>query len=434
MQLAELAAIGLDWDGPVVRQQERFDRYARCDRHPRRGRPDVRVLLQPPRDPRGGRRAARRRRSPIPGTCRELTAAERAARREVRPPAVRLRAPGDPITVEDLVRGPFTGVPDDVVLRRNDGVPAYNLAVVVDDAAQGDRPGRAGATTCWRRRPARPSCSDLLGLPRRQLRPRPAGGRRRRRAAGQAPRRGHARGPRAESTPGRVVAALARSLGVPIETSAATAADALTVFDRRRPARPRPGAGAARRPATILVVSADVDDLARVLGYQGAVDERGGISELGPDLLVVPFWTPPFCAAVVRAAELVGFDSDPDDPVPGHEVSLATISPRLYEAVQDDLGRRIWPQLQEVWPLIDYHGLRDAFVIRYAMGEQESLRVHHDVAQVSALGEARRRPRRRRAALPTPGRRQRRRCRSGRCWPGRRSSPTPTRRRPCGAV
>ena len=127
----------------------------------------------------------------------------------------------------------------------------------------------------------------------------------------------------------------------------------------------------------------DVDDLARVLGYHGAIDERTGVSELGPDLHVVPFWTARFCAAIVRAAELVGYASDPDDPVPGHEVSLATISPRLYEEVQDDLGRRIWPQLRQVWPLIDYHGLRDGFVIRYAMGEQESLRVHHDVAQVS---------------------------------------------------
>ena len=33
--------------------------------------------------------------------------------------------------------GPYTGRVDDVVLQRNDGVPAYNLAVVVDDAAQG---------------------------------------------------------------------------------------------------------------------------------------------------------------------------------------------------------------------------------------------------------------------------------------------------------
>ncbi len=64
-------------------------------------------------------------------------------------------------------------------------------------------------------------------------------------------------------------------------------------------------------------------------------------------------------------------------------MSLAAISPRLYQAVQDDLGSRIWPQLRQTWPLIDYHGLRDAFVIRYAVGEQEELRQHHDVAQVS---------------------------------------------------
>jgi hypothetical protein len=127
-----------------------------------------------------------------------------------------------------------------------------------------------------------------------------------------------------------------------------------------------------------------LDDLARVLGYQGAMDERTGVEVIGPELLVVPFWTPEFCRAVIRAAELVGFAPDPDDPVPGHEVSLAAISPALYQAVERDLGVRIWPQLQQVWPLIDYHGLRDAFVIRYAPGEQESLREHHDVAQVSA--------------------------------------------------
>jgi hypothetical protein len=97
------------------------------------------------------------------------------------------------------------------------------------------------------------------------------------------------------------------------------------------------------------------------------------------------FWTPEFCDTIIRASEAVGaFEQNEDDPVPGHEVSLATISPRLYQAVQDDLGTRIWPQLLTVWPLIDYHGLRDAFVIRYALGEQEELRPHHDVAQVSA--------------------------------------------------
>ena len=128
----------------------------------------------------------------------------------------------------------------------------------------------------------------------------------------------------------------------------------------------------------------ELDDLERILSYRDAVDERAGLREVGPELLVVPFWTESFCRAVVRAATLVGFTPDLDDPVPAHEVPLVAISPQLHHAVEADLGRRVWPQLQTVWPLIDYHGLRDAFVIRYAMGEQESLRQHHDIAQVSA--------------------------------------------------
>lgn len=130
---------------------------------------------------------------------------------------------------------------------------------------------------------------------------------------------------------------------------------------------------------------ADVSDLQRLLGYRGAVDDRDELRIIGPELLVMPFWTPSFCATIIAAAEAVGaFEPQPDDPVPGHEVSLAVISPRLFEAVQDDLAGRVWPVLRREWPYVDFHGLRDAFVIRYAMGEQESLRVHHDVAQVSA--------------------------------------------------
>ncbi len=126
------------------------------------------------------------------------------------------------------------------------------------------------------------------------------------------------------------------------------------------------------------------DDLQQILGYRGAVDGQIGVRSLGHEVLVVPFWTPTFCTTVIRAAEAAGaFEPQPHDPVPGHEVSLALISPRLFEAVEIDLGVRIWPQLQTVWPYIDYCGLRDVFVIRYAMGEQEHLRMHHDIAQLS---------------------------------------------------
>ncbi|MCU1360364.1 MAG: hypothetical protein JWN99_1653 [Ilumatobacteraceae bacterium] len=132
------------------------------------------------------------------------------------------------------------------------------------------------------------------------------------------------------------------------------------------------------------------DDLERVLAYNGAmadeVDPPGAeqLTRVGDELYVTPFWTPEMCSAVIRAAEAVGaFEQQPDDPVPGHEVSLAVISPRLFETVQDDVGLRIWPRLRTVWPYVDYHGMRDVFVIRYALAEQESLRIHHDVAQLS---------------------------------------------------
>ena len=128
-----------------------------------------------------------------------------------------------------------------------------------------------------------------------------------------------------------------------------------------------------------------MDDLERILGYADAIDTSAAITKVGDELFTMSCWTPQFCSALIRAAEAAGgFSAQPGDPVPGHEISLALISPRLFEAVQDDMGMRIWPQLQQHWPLIDYHGINDAFIIKYQQGGQEELRPHHDVAQVSA--------------------------------------------------
>ena len=125
----------------------------------------------------------------------------------------------------------------------------------------------------------------------------------------------------------------------------------------------------------------DIEDL---LGYRAAVT-GGDPVEAARDIVAMPFWTPAFCATVVRAAEAAGgFAEVPDDPVPGREISLMAIAPRLYEHLENDIGLRLWPAIRQWWPLVDYHGLRDAFVIKYEPGGQESLREHHDVAQVSA--------------------------------------------------
>ena len=73
-----------------------------------------------------------------PGTCLRLSAAELAEKRASgRPPALRVRADGARVAFADRLLGRIEGVVDDFVVRRGDGAFAYNLAVVVDDAAQG---------------------------------------------------------------------------------------------------------------------------------------------------------------------------------------------------------------------------------------------------------------------------------------------------------
>lgn len=77
-----------------------------------------------------------------PGTCRDLTDAERAHRQaEGRRPALRFRAPDAPITFVDRVAGRVTenvaATVGDFVVRRSDGIVSYQLAVVVDDALMG---------------------------------------------------------------------------------------------------------------------------------------------------------------------------------------------------------------------------------------------------------------------------------------------------------
>ena len=136
-QLRDMAAIGVTWDAPPEYQTGHEPRYdTAIDELASRGLTyecfcSRRDILQAPRAPHAPEGA-------YPGTCRELTDDERAARRAAgRSPALRLRSSVGEYTVTDLLHGSYTGVVDDLVLRRGDGVPAYNLAVVVDDAAQG---------------------------------------------------------------------------------------------------------------------------------------------------------------------------------------------------------------------------------------------------------------------------------------------------------
>jgi glutamyl-tRNA synthetase len=139
-QLADLRAIGVDWDSTPVRQSTRTELYRDALAHLEAAgrvypcwcsRAEIRAAAQAPHGelPEGA----------YPGTCRDLTPSQREQRRREtgRPPALRLDARAERVAVVDRLRGPTEGVVDDFVLWRGDGVAAYNLAVVVDDADQG---------------------------------------------------------------------------------------------------------------------------------------------------------------------------------------------------------------------------------------------------------------------------------------------------------
>jgi glutamyl-tRNA synthetase len=138
-QLRDLRAIGLDWDGEVVPQSHRHDAYrAALDRLVAAGdvyecfctRAEIRAAASAPHGPLPE--------GAYPGTCLRLTEAERRRKRAGgRPPALRVRADAARVAFTDRLHGPQEGVVDDFVVRRNDGAPAYNLAVIIDDAWQG---------------------------------------------------------------------------------------------------------------------------------------------------------------------------------------------------------------------------------------------------------------------------------------------------------
>ncbi|MGF7149026.1 glutamyl-Q tRNA(Asp) synthetase [Sphingomonas zeicaulis] len=147
--LADLAWLGLAWDGPVVRQSERLPLYAAAlDRLKAAGlvypcfctraaiAAEIAASASAPHGPDG----------PLyPGTCRRLDVSERVRRQKIEAHAWRLdvaaaMAVAGPLVWMDGHHGRVPATPEihgDVVLARKDAPTSYHLAVTVDDAAQG---------------------------------------------------------------------------------------------------------------------------------------------------------------------------------------------------------------------------------------------------------------------------------------------------------
>jgi glutamyl-Q tRNA(Asp) synthetase len=136
--LRTLKLYGLAWDGDVVVQSARLDRYesaleqlSRCTYGCACTRREIEDSAERPGAPPTGAQGERR----YPGTCRNGVAAGRVAR------ALRVRVTDEIIGFDDRVQGRIEQnlgrEIGDFVVRRADGLFAYQLAVVVDDAEQG---------------------------------------------------------------------------------------------------------------------------------------------------------------------------------------------------------------------------------------------------------------------------------------------------------
>ena len=130
-QIDDLLTLGLTFDGDILYQSERFPAYQRAlDMLDARGlvyecycsRKDIQDSARAPHTPAGS----------YPGTCRDLSDAEREVKRQElaaqgRTPALRLRADVDEFTVEDRYHGSYTTEVDDFVLRRGGQAPRLGV-------------------------------------------------------------------------------------------------------------------------------------------------------------------------------------------------------------------------------------------------------------------------------------------------------------------
>ncbi|MFT2718733.1 tRNA glutamyl-Q(34) synthetase GluQRS [Deinococcus sp. A31D244] len=157
----DLEWLGLDWDGEVI-QSGRLDLYrdaaARLDTYPCTcTRREIRDAIE---DSAGAPHSE----EPVyPGTCRA------APRSPDRPAALRWRVPAGQVCAHDALSGrtlcqDLRADVGDLVLRRNDGVYAYHLAVVVDDAAGGVTDVLRGEDL-WTATPRQAALQAALGLP-----------------------------------------------------------------------------------------------------------------------------------------------------------------------------------------------------------------------------------------------------------------------------
>lgn len=103
---------------------------------------------------------------------------------------------------------------------------------------------------------------------------------------------------------------------------------------------------------------------------------------LNKDMLLVDFMTKEQCERLIAIAdEHGGWGSLEYDKFPAQEIRMKEL--QLWKELEESWNKYIVPTVEKYWKPLQMYGLRDGFVMRYAMDTQVSLNLHHDASLVT---------------------------------------------------
>jgi len=112
------------------------------------------------------------------------------------------------------------------------------------------------------------------------------------------------------------------------------------------------------------------------------IKHKGKVKQLRDDLLMVEFMTQEQCERLIEIADAHGgWGSLEYDKFPAQEIRLSEL--KLFDDLNRHWQENIVPIVENYWKPLQMYGLRDAFVMRYAMDTQTDLKLHHDAALVT---------------------------------------------------
>jgi len=104
--------------------------------------------------------------------------------------------------------------------------------------------------------------------------------------------------------------------------------------------------------------------------------------KLDDEMLLVDFMTPSMCDELIKISdEHGGWGSLSYDKFPAQEIRVKELG--MWEEMEKHWEKYLYPIVEKFWTPMEMYGLRDAFVMRYALNTQTSLKLHNDASLVT---------------------------------------------------